>query len=316
MQAERQPPGRPEWLVSVLEKAMQNVLWIMDELTSSQVLGVDASGREIVRLPAMPKTAVSGAQALAFARRKKVGAILGVTKERVVLISKKALPDGGVLWSAPVFLRSTSYSLGVTAGYYKQAVCLAIMNDKGLAAVQRPTRNLGASAAFLLDMNGSRVRPLLTSSAGASSQVQTDKEGGMAARYYLMEAGMVDLSCRGGSFGLDLATNQALYGPNFDAQEVLQCRVQPPPEFTPVYNRLNEFVREAKAINPRGYDRSATMSNNSSMHHGAGGSLSPNSISPQDSGLERGSLRRSSDSTAADHHHHHHHHHQQERQAG
>ena len=55
-------------------------------------------------------------QALAFARRKKVGAILGVTKERVVLISKKALPDGGVLWSAPVFLRSTSYSLGVTAG--------------------------------------------------------------------------------------------------------------------------------------------------------------------------------------------------------
>ena len=45
-----QPPGRPAWLVSVLEKAMQNVLWIMDELTSSQVR-VDGWGEQVGRPP-------------------------------------------------------------------------------------------------------------------------------------------------------------------------------------------------------------------------------------------------------------------------
>lgn len=34
--------------------------------------------------------------------------------------------------------------------------------------------------------------------AHISLQVLTDKEGGMMAKYYLLEAGLIDFSCRGG----------------------------------------------------------------------------------------------------------------------
>lgn len=31
-----------------------------------------------------------------------------------------------------------------------------------------------------------------------------------------------------------------VYGPGVDPSEVLACKVQPPPEFQPIYNLLNE----------------------------------------------------------------------------
>lgn len=245
----------------------------------------------------------------------------------------------------------------------------------------------------------------------ASLQVTIDKDGGMMAKYYLMQAGMVDLSCRGGcqevgtalraaacsgsalgsrtaavaracercaaprraalpthasmdagrrsidgwakrrrvvaaaeqpqhlvlcgwpclaggSFGLDDQLNYAVYGPGFDAQLVLQvgppawaptcscaaggmstnepwlfvcpslgvcrparCRslrskarlpiplspphapcaallqskLAPPPEFQPVYSRLNEFVKEVRARCPKAAPRC----------HGLAASLGP-----------------------------------------
>ncbi|KAL4444081.1 hypothetical protein ABPG75_011818 [Micractinium tetrahymenae] len=267
---------RPEWLGPKLAKIVEDIKWGLDALTASPVLGVDAAGRDIVKLAAMPKTAVVHAEGLAFVRRKKKGAIFGVTKERVALIKRTALPDGTVVWSAPVFLRAKSYSLGLTGGFFRMEICMAIMNDKGMHSVLRPHRNLGFNAAFLVDMNGSSVRRLHTSSSGAQSQVTMDKDGGMMAKYYLMEAGMVDLSCRGGSFGLDDQLNYAVYGPNFDAQLVLQSKVLPPPEFQPIYNRLNEFVKEARALHPqRPYDLStrsgaavgAHISRHSSLQH-------------------------------------------------
>ena len=55
-------------------------------------------------------------QGLAFVKRRKVGALLGVTKERVVLVGKTHGPDGTPVWSGPVFVKANSVSLGFTAG--------------------------------------------------------------------------------------------------------------------------------------------------------------------------------------------------------
>jgi hypothetical protein len=154
-----------------------------------------------------------------------------------------------------------------------------VMNDKGMSGVLAPHHNFALNASFLLDMNGSRVRRLRTSSSGSQSQVrarrealagggravgawlgewgwmyvcvwrafvlcrrsrllglrpasfslpgpwrhpptfacmpptatlppclsrlqvQTGLDGSMMAKYYMLEAGIVDLSCRGGRVG-------------------------------------------------------------------------------------------------------------------
>ncbi|KAL4418989.1 hypothetical protein ABPG77_004462 [Micractinium sp. CCAP 211/92] len=283
---------RPEWLGPKLAKVVEDISWGLDALTASPVLGVDATGRDIVKLAAMPKTAVVHAEGLAFVRRKKKGAIFGMTKERVVLMRRSALPDGTVVWSGPVFLRAKSFSLGLTWGSFHMEICTAIMNDKGMHSVLRPHRNLCFNAAFLVDMNGNRVRRLHTSSSGAQSQVTMDKDGGMMAKYYLMEAGMVDLSCQGGSFGLDDQLNYAAYGPGFDAQLVLQGKLAPPPEFQPVYNRLNEFAKEVRALHPqrqhdlsmRGGAPATRISRHGSLQHSDKGRRSSESAEAQPQG--------------------------------
>lgn len=64
-----QPPSpctplqeRPEWLGPKLAKVVEDINWGLDALTASPVLGVDAAGRDIVKLAAMPKTAVVHAE--------------------------------------------------------------------------------------------------------------------------------------------------------------------------------------------------------------------------------------------------------------
>jgi hypothetical protein len=199
---------------------------------------------------------------------------VSVCSERVVLLWKKAQSDGSSAWSGPVFLRGKTYGAGLTLGFLNMRICLALMNDKGLSSVLRPHHNTALNCTFAVDMNGSRVRALRTSSAGAATQagataaarashtlplparvalcmglgpsplpsfharpppplsphppthhrqetknkpihpatsytqhsapslappqVQTDRSGGMQARYYLLEACILDVSANGG----------------------------------------------------------------------------------------------------------------------
>ena len=56
------------------------------------------------------------AQGLLLVRKSKRGLMLGVDKEEGFVIARLDAPDGGKQWSAPVFVRARSYSLGFTLG--------------------------------------------------------------------------------------------------------------------------------------------------------------------------------------------------------
>lgn len=55
-------------------------------------------------------------QGLAFISRRKKGALLSVSSERVVLVWKKSMPDGSTVWSGPIFLKGKSWGAGFTVG--------------------------------------------------------------------------------------------------------------------------------------------------------------------------------------------------------
>ncbi|EFN56581.1 hypothetical protein CHLNCDRAFT_144281 [Chlorella variabilis] len=177
-----------------LQHAVTFVTHFLAELTDSSLLGVDVTGRDVVRVAAMPKTAIYQAEGLAFIRRRKKGCLLSWGSETVVLIWKKALPDGTTVWSGPIFLKGKTWGVGFTLGFLDMRICLAILNTKGMGAVLRPHHSATVSASFMVDMNGSKIRALRTSSADEVSQVTTDAHGGMQAKYYLLEACIVDLS--------------------------------------------------------------------------------------------------------------------------
>jgi hypothetical protein len=90
--------------------------------------------------------------------------------------------------------------------------------------------------------------------------------------------------------------NEAIYGSEADAERILACKVAPPPEFQPVYDLLNEYVREVRAAHPRvtsAHDRSVAASLNAlnlSRHSSLQSQLSPpkNVRSGDESGLSSG----------------------------
>jgi hypothetical protein len=55
-------------------------------------------------------------QGLAFISRRKKGCFVSLGSERVVLIWKKVLPDGTLVWSGPIFLKGRSLGCGFTLG--------------------------------------------------------------------------------------------------------------------------------------------------------------------------------------------------------
>lgn len=44
---------------------------------------------------------------------------------------------------------------------------------------------------------------------------------------------------------MDAALNQAVYGPGVTVDDILECKVPPPPEFAPLYRLLDGYAREA-----------------------------------------------------------------------
>ena len=78
-------------------------------------------------------------------------------------------------------------------------MCLALTSERGVEEVLRPCSTCGVNWSFLLDMNGPRLRPLRAGSSGAGgSEIVAGPDGSpMLAKYFLLQAGMVDVSLRG-----------------------------------------------------------------------------------------------------------------------
>eukprot|EP00887_Chlorella_sp_A99_P003332 scaffold26.g3332.t1 len=126
----------------------------------------------------------------------------------------------------------------------------------------QPKRDFGLSWQFLLDMDASRVKGTsFDSSLAGPSQILSDASGGMLAKYYIVEAAMIDVSIRAGGVRLDDALNAAVYGSGVNVADVLKCKVResvpPPAEFQPVHVLLHRLEEESRAKGSANRDRSA-----------------------------------------------------------
>lgn len=229
----------PDWVHQRLHKQAAWVVTVLEELTTATRVGPDK-----VKIPAMPKSAVRHTQGLAIMKKIKRGCVLSMTQEHAFVINKVVGDDGNIRWSAPVFMRGSAYGVGLTFGYMTTWTCLALMNDKSLESATTKRGDWGFNWNFLLDMDASRIKKVSIDSAAADSQVVTDRFGGMLAKYYIVDAALLDLSMRGGRVRPNKKLNMAVYGPNVNTQDILAGKVLPPVEFQPVYDLLNSFISE------------------------------------------------------------------------
>lgn len=247
------PKEVPEWVRAKLEKYAARTVQFLNDLTDAKQVGPD-----MVKVPAMPKSAIGHSQGLAIITRQKGGLLLSATHERGYILGKVTTPDGFTVWSGPVFTKGASYGLGLTLGRMKSRLCLALMNEKSLERATQPKRDFGLSWQFLLDMDASRVKGTsFDSSLAGPSQILSDASGGMLAKYYIVEAAMIDVSIRAGGVRLDDALNAAVYGSGVNVADVLKCKVPPPAEFQPVHVLLHRLEEESRAKGSANRDRSA-----------------------------------------------------------
>lgn len=143
---------------------------------------------------------------IAIKYKSKYGALLTRTTERGFVIRKLTGPGGEIRWSAPVFLQGSAMGAGLSGGYRKSRTCIALANDQAVQSALRSQSEFGPCVHFLLDMNGTRIKRAHFDSSDQASQtaVSQDRHGGMTAKYYQVDAAMVDISVEGEGWGAGL----------------------------------------------------------------------------------------------------------------
>uniref|UniRef100_A0A1D1ZPZ5 Ysc84 actin-binding domain-containing protein n=1 Tax=Auxenochlorella protothecoides TaxID=3075 RepID=A0A1D1ZPZ5_AUXPR len=230
----------PDWAHSKLERRANKAVLFLQQLTTIQQTG------EGLKVPTMPKSAVVSAEGIAIKYKSKYGALLTRTTERGFVIRKLTGPGGEIRWSAPVFLQGSAMGAGLSGGYRKSRTCIALANDQAVQSALRSQSEFGPCVHFLLDMNGTRIKRAHFDSSDQASQtaVSQDRHGGMTAKYYQVDAAMVDISVEGGSTYVDKDFNAAVYGQGVTAEGILSGEVPPPAEFQLLYTVLQQFVDE------------------------------------------------------------------------
>ncbi|PSC68298.1 hypothetical protein C2E20_8142 [Micractinium conductrix] len=246
-----------------------------------------------IKAGVMPKSAVTVAQALAFIFRRKRGALLGLSRERAFVVARKDDGEGGTAWSGPVFCKGGTLSLGLTAGWLDLRACWAIEGHEGMHQILQKHSLSGLNASFLLNMNSTYLRPLRPT---GGSVVDRGRRGGMVAKFFMVEAMLVDLSIRGGSFKVDEKFNATVYGADVSMDDVLCRRVPPPPQFDAVLDLLDECSRQGRMAMHRGGGGSSgvRLTPVSQGGAGSGGStpqLSARSLTGRGASSRRGTLR-------------------------
>lgn len=101
-------------------------------------------------------------------------------------------------------------------------------------------------AEFLVDMNGAAIRKTHIDSSWSDDNVVSDGRGGLLAKYFRLEAMLVDLSIRLGKLGLYTKMNKGIYGDKVTPDDVLSGRIPRPVEFFTVYEILNKCTASAR----------------------------------------------------------------------
>ncbi len=221
---------------------------------------------------AMPISAFAKPKALAFVFRKAYGFLgVGVLTEIGFITKKLVHPDGSVSWSAPYFLRSRGYSVGLTIGRLQSGYCLALLNDEAVERILAPEVKFGANFRFFVDMDGAYVRPVRIDSTNETDNVLEDGHGGLIAKYFRLEAMMIDVTFTWAKNFSYRRLNDAVYGAEVSEDEVMGGTVSPPAEFEGVIDLLNR-LSAAGDVKRRGkgphVDRSFSNRGNRSLSAG------------------------------------------------
>lgn len=217
------------------------IITFLNNLTTEQPVG-----DQRVRNAAMPYQAFTRAKALVFVFRKKWG-FLGSFQSEIGFITKKLTDgDGNIRWSAPIFTKGKSIGIGLTIGRLQSGMCLALMNDEALASASKATFRVGFKGQFLLDMDGAYLRAVRLDSTSQEDNVIMDGSGGMLAKYFRMEAMILDFSVELISVSQNKVANRRLYGNDYKVEDVLNGMEDVPIEFNGVIDLLNRLAEAGR----------------------------------------------------------------------
>lgn len=237
--------GRRSSVVSKMthEKLLRwstRVIAFLNNLTQDPSGQMGQSGQP--RKVAMPISAFAKPKALAFVFRKSYGIGIGGVLNEVGFITRKLVhPDGHISWSPPYFLTGRGYSVGLSIGRLTTGYCLALLNEEAVQRCLTRKVKFGAQFRFFVDMDGAYVRPVRIDSTNETDNVIDDGQGGLIAKYFRLEAMMVDLTFNWARNIPFRKLNEAVYGPDVAQDEVLGGTVPGPPEFDGVLDLLSRL---------------------------------------------------------------------------
>lgn len=236
-------PGCPKVSRAAHERLLRwstRVITFLNNLTLDPTGQVTLTGQP--KQAAMPISAFAKPKALAFVFRKSYGFLgVGVLTEIGFITKKLVHPDGSMSWSAPYFLRSRGYSVGLTIGRLQSGYCLALLNDEAVDRILASEVKFGANFRFFVDMDGAYVRPVRIDSTNETDNVIEDGHGGMIAKYFRLDAMMIDVTFTWAKNFSYQRLNDAVYGAEMSADEVMGGTVCPPAEFEGVIDLLNRL---------------------------------------------------------------------------
>lgn len=195
---------------------------------------------------AMPHQAFYRAKALEFVFRKKFGVLLSYQTEYGFLTRKIVHEDGSISWSAPIFTKGRSLGVGFTIGRQSSGMCLALMNDEAVHNALKARGRVAFKGQFLIDMDGTYIRPIRLDSRCQADNVIVDADGGMLAKYFRMEALMIDFSLEFVRVRLSSKKNKRIYGDIFEIETALDGTLAPPSELNGVFDYLNRLVASGR----------------------------------------------------------------------
>jgi len=228
----------------------------------------------------MPKSALDKAMGIEITISHKTGfGFFSYTKTKGMVFARNLVDSDsggrdGIIgppglctpkWSPPIFTKGFSLGIGFSVGAETLCRCNVLLNEEALKERLRKVDSFGAAVNTLVDMNGSRLRKCQVTSAGDSQPVINEPNGGSYARYYIVEALLVEAAFRFIRKRPWKALNDDLYGPYVAPGDVLAGKVDHPPQMKVFYDLLQQYEpppptmpftsQAGKVMRPRG-DRS------------------------------------------------------------
>lgn len=180
-----------------------------------------------VNLPAL----VKGCTALIFVKTVKVAFWGKVQGGYGIMMTKKVLPDGATVWSAPCCVNMFGAGGGFTWGVAAFKTLFVINDADPLSTF----RHMQAQAGAEVDLKINSGKPIGELKFGDASVQALNVSTGI----------MLDLSLAGTYLAVDSDSNAKIYGRQVTIDEIFQGQVVPPPEFKNLADYLYRLEQQA-----------------------------------------------------------------------